>query len=32
MLEGLPVEKLHGNEVLAALLADVVHGADVRVI
>src|ERR1700687_937153 len=32
VLQGLAVEKLHGNEMLAALFADVVHGADVRVV
>jgi hypothetical protein len=32
MLQGFAVEELHRNEMLAFLLADVVNGADVRVI
>jgi hypothetical protein len=32
VLQRLAVEKLHGNELLAVLLADIVYGADVGVI
>jgi hypothetical protein len=32
LLQCLTVEKLHGDKLLAVLLADVVNGADVRVI
>ena len=32
VLEGVPLEQLHGNEISAIMLVDVINGADARVV